>query len=359
MSQRILRVGILGQGRSGHDIHLRWLRTADTQYRVVAVADAMADRHEAAVELGARAYTDYRKLLADRELQLDLVVNALPSPFHPGATIEALNAGYDVVSEKPQAYTVAGFDSIVKAARKHRKRYFPFQNARFYPYFVKMREVISSGKLGRIVFVRLNWSGFSRRWDWQAFRKYHGGNLLNTGPHPLDHAMVLFGPKMPRVFSRLAHENPFGDADNFANILLYGPAGTPLIEVVVNSLQAYPQGEQNHVCGTFGGLAGGPDGLRWRYFDPAKAPQHRFQGQWSEKRQFCSEELPWQEETWTPAPEQRNGFMAMSQGFYNNVYDVVVRGGKPEIELSQVRRQIAVIEECIRQNRHARQKRRR
>ncbi|MEI7435391.1 MAG: Gfo/Idh/MocA family oxidoreductase [bacterium] len=349
MNVKTLRVGILGQGRSGHDIHLRWLREAAAQYQVVAVADTLPERHEAGAELGARVFSSYRELLADRSLKLDLVVNALPSFLHSGPTVEILNAGFNVVCEKPQALTVREFDAVVAAARKNRRHYFPFQNSRFYPYFAKIQEVIASGKLGKIVFIRSNWSGFSRRWDWQSIQEYRGGNLLNTGPHPLDHAIVMFGPKMPRVFAKLVSENPFGDADNYANVILHGP-GAPTIEVVVNSFQAYAQGEQYNVGGTCGGLAGGAAGLKWRYFDAASAPAHKFQGTWSDKRTYCSETLPWVEEAWTPDEGQRDVFQTISKGFYDSVYEVLAHGARPVIEAAQVRRQIAVIEECFRQN---------
>ncbi len=357
MNVGIVRVGILGQGRSGYGIHLRWLREAGAQFQVVAVADALPERHEAGTELGARVFGDYKALLADRSLNLDLVVNALPSFMHSKATIEILNHGYNVVCEKPQARTVREFDAMVAAARKNRRRYLPFQNSRFYPYFAKIREVLASGKLGKIVFIRSNWSNFSRRWDWQSFQEYGGGNLLNTGPHPLDQAIVLFGPRMPRVFARLVSENPFADADNYANVILHAP-GAPVIEVAVNSFQAYPQGEQYNIGGACGGLTGSAAGLKWRYFDPAAAPRHEFLGTWSEQRKYGGETLPWVEESWTPDESQRDGFQVTSKGFYDNIYAVLVNGAKPAIEHGQVRRQIAVIEECFKQNKLPRTKRR-
>lgn len=352
-----VRVGILGQGRSGYDIHLRWLREAGAQYQVVAVADALPERREAGAELGAKVFKNYRDLLADRNLNLDLVVNALPSFLHPMVAIEILNAGHHVVCEKPQARTVREFDAVVAAARRNRRHYFPFQNSRFAPHFTKIREVIASGKLGKIVFIRSNWSNFARRWDWQTCQEYHGGNLLNTGPHPLDQAVVLFGARMPRVFARLVSENPFGDADNYANVILYGP-GAPTIEVVINSFQAYPQGEQYNIGGAFGGLAGGADGLKWRYFDPAAAPARKFNGTWSDQRKYCSENLPWVEESWVPEKSPLDAFQFMSKAFYDNIHAILVQGAQPLVELGQVRRQIAVIEACFRQNRLPRMKRR-
>ena len=83
MPDKIIRVAVLGQGRSGYNIHVSWLRQAPQQYKVVAVADLMNERHEAGTELGAKVFTDYRELLKDRSLGIDFVVNALPSHLHP------------------------------------------------------------------------------------------------------------------------------------------------------------------------------------------------------------------------------------------------------------------------------------
>ena len=349
MSKQILRVGILGQGRSGHSIHYRWLREAPKQFQIVAVADQMRERvKEAKEEFGAKTYRDYRDLVKDDSLELDLVVNSLPSFLHPKGTIAALEAGCHVVCEKPAAKTVTDFDQMVETARRNKKLLLPFQNSRFQPAFKKMQDVIASGKLGKIVYIRSNWSGFARRWDWQTRQEYWGGNLLNTGPHPMDHAVLLFGNKTPNVFCRQASENPFGDADNFSMVVLYGK-DAPTVEVVISSFQAYPQGETYNVCGEFGGLTGGAGGLTWKYFNPAKAPAHKFKGEWSDKRSYCGEKLKWIEKTWSP-PEGEL-FQTLSKAFYDNAYDIIVNKAKRVIKLPEVRRQVAVLEECARQNR--------
>ncbi len=349
MTNGILRVGVLGQGRSGHGIHVKWLREVPGQYKIVAVSDEMPERlKQAEEELGVRTYARYQDLLSDSELELDLVVNALPSFLHPKGTVEALEAGHHVVCEKPLAKTVTDFDGMVEAAGRTGKLLLPFQNSRFYLFFRKMREIIASGKLGKIVYIQVNSSNFSRRWDWQTIQEFWGGNLLNTGPHSMDQAVVLFGEESPEVFSRLASENPYGDADNFALVVLYGK-NAPTIEVVVSSFQAYRLGEQYNVSGTCGGLEGGPKGLKWRWFEPEKAPDHNFEGEWSDRR-YCREKVEWVEESWTP-PESEIGIWEQnSKAFYDNVYEVIVNGAKPVVTVAQVRRQVAVMEECHRQN---------
>src|SRR5579872_1989683 len=80
-SMQIIRCGIIGQGRSGRDIHASYLSKDTERYRIVAVADALPERQaRARAEYGCEAYSDYEALL-ERD-DLDLVVNASPSKFH-------------------------------------------------------------------------------------------------------------------------------------------------------------------------------------------------------------------------------------------------------------------------------------
>ncbi len=345
-----ISVGIGGFGRSGCDIHARYLRD-DPRFRVVAVADQLPERRDDAARMfGCRVYDDYAAMLAAGGF--DLFVNATPSRLHVAASLAGFAAGCNVVGEKPTAATVIDFDRIVVASENAGRLFFPFQNSRFYPYFRKIREVIASGVLGRIIAVRSNWSGFGRRWDWQTLRAEQGGNLFNTGPHPVDQGIVLFGEGTPRVFCRMdtCHYGFGGDAESYCALTLYDD-GAPTVEIQVSSFQAYAQGEQYNIQGTCGGLTGGPAGVRWKYFDPARAPKHELWRPWSEERKFCGEALEWVEETWeTPAEELASGLLVMTRGFYDNLYSVSEEGGEREIRLEQVRRQVAVIEEAYRQN---------
>jgi scyllo-inositol 2-dehydrogenase (NADP+) len=124
-----------------------------------------------------------------------------------------------------------------------------------------------------------------------------------------------------------------------------------VVEVVISSYLAYPQGDQFNVNGTCGGLTGGVGGIKWRYFDPAKAPRQQLMTGWSDKRGYCKEVLPWVEETWEPPKSDIDVYQLNAKSFYDNIYDVLTGKGKLIITLEQVRRQIAVIEECHRQNR--------
>jgi hypothetical protein len=120
----------------------------------------------------------------------------------------------------------------------------------------------------------------------------------------------------------------------------------------ISSFQAYPQGEMYNIQAEYGGLTGGPKGLKWKYFDPAKAPKQEFWKPWSQDRRYCHEELDWIEEEWTFENNESNsnGFKGLSAAIYDNYYNVIVNGAPREITLDQVRRQVYVMEEAHRQN---------
>ncbi len=347
MDGKIIKVGIAGQGRSGYDIHARWLRTVPQQYQIAAVADLMpARRAQAKAEFGCPVYKNYEEML--KAGGFDLFVNATPSYLHPKAAIQGLLAGYHTVCEKPSAVKLADFDKMLDAAQKSRKILAPFQNSRFQPAFMKIQEILASGVLGKLVNARLNYSGFARRWDWQTRQEMWGGNINNTGPHPLDMAVVLFGERPFEVFAKLA-SGPgfFGDADDFALVVLHAK-NAPTIEVLVSNYLAYPQGDIFSINGEKGGLTGNFQTLKWRFFDPAKAPKQKLMTAWSDNRAYNGEKLPWVEETWTcDIPDV---FQVISKGFYDSVYNTLVSKAKLVITHEQVRRQVFVLEECHRQN---------
>lgn len=349
MSQEFIRVGIAGFGRSGCDIHAKALSRFPEKFKIVAVADQLQERREdAARDYDCQVFADYEELIENSDF--DLFINALPSYLHTQGTVQAFKAGKHVVCEKPLAASVKDFDKMVKAAKKTGKIFAPFQNYRFFELYQKIREILDSGVLGEILHVRLNFSGFGRRWDWQTLQKFGGGNLSNTGPHPLDQAVLFFDKKPPKVFCRMRSIQPLGgDAEDFCALTLYRK-NSPLVEVLLSSYLAYPQGEQYNISGSNGGLTGGPGGLKWKYFDPAAAPKQEFWKPWSIDRGYCKEELPWHEESWTPTVPAENRFSEINYEFYKHWLDVFEKGATLIVKPKEVRRQIAVIEECRRQN---------
>ena len=349
---KTVRVAIIGQGRSGRGIHAEHIKTDTRRFQTAAAVDPIKDRREwARQEFGCEVYQDHRPLL--KRDDLDVVINATPSHLHVPITLEFLKAGFNVLCEKPLASRAKDVDTLIAAAKKSKKLLAIFQQSRYAPFFRQTQKVIDSGALGDVVQVSIAYNGFARRYDWQTLTEFMGGNLLNTGPHPLDIALQFFGTDvMPDVSCVMRCANTYGNAEDHVNLLLNGK-GRRIIHLEISSCCAYPD-FTIHVYGTRGGLKGTQQELTWRYYDPKKAPRMRLLRKPLTGPDgapvYCSDSLTWREQKWRLPKAQHDLFSYMSRSFYTMLYKALTEGAPLEITPQQVRQQIAVIEECHRQN---------
>ncbi|NLZ55117.1 MAG: Gfo/Idh/MocA family oxidoreductase [Clostridiaceae bacterium] len=349
---RKLRVAIIGQGRSGRNIHAEYFRLPQETVDVVAVVDPLTVRTERSREdFGCDVYGDYRELFSRDDI--DLIVNATYSYMHIPVTMEFLERGFNVVTEKPAAIKADDFEKAMALAKKKGVKLAVFQNSRFAAYYQKVKSIVDSGVLGRIVEVNISFSGFARRWDWQTLQSFGGGNLYNTGPHPVDQALRFIDvptDEMPTVFCKMDRANTFGDAEDYVKIILTAP-DRPLVEVNVSSCDAYSDYTYK-IQGTRGGLKGTLNQINWRYFalDEAKPQKLSRESLASPDGlpAYCSETLPWQEESWTG--DAASPFTVAVGRFYRNVQAHLLEDAPLAVPNEQVLQQIRVIEECHRQN---------
>jgi len=357
MNTSPVRVGIIGLGRSGWSIHALGLQQMPERYRIVAVADLITERRaEAQQTFGCRAYAGYGELLADREVEL--VIVAPPSYLHAVYTIAALQAGKAVVCEKPMAQNLADADDMLAAARRTGSLFTMFQNRRYEASYLKVREVIASGVLGRIFQIKLTVHSFGRRWDWQTVRAFAGGQLRNNGVHYLDQSLQLMdlasggaasggGPVEPAVFYRAVNALALGDAEDSFKILLTAP-GAPLVDLELVSACAYAQ-EPWLVMGTQGTLAGTYEALRWKYIRPEELSPRRLDTQSTPDRSYNRDDLLFHEESWAATPPDEKtpaSFIAMTHAYYRDLYRTLREGAPLAVPPEGVRRVMQVVEQC-------------
>lgn len=339
MKKGKISVGIAGLGRSGWDIHALLLEALETKYEIAAVFDKDPARmREAQEKFGCESYHTYQALLKNKNVEL--VVVAMPSHLHAKYSIDAINAGKDVVCEKPMATTLKDADRMIATAKRKKRILSIFQNRRYSPDFRTVQKVINTGVLGRIVHVRMAWHGFGRRWDWQTLKKYGGGTLNNACPHAIDHALVIFGESRPKVFCLRDRTLTLGDADDHVKIILYGE-NAPTVEVEVTSACTYGQ-DSWLVMGTHGGLSGTSTSLKWKYFKPKDLPKRIVDERPTPDRSYNMETIPFIEKSWDIGNDKSPG----QKGFYLDLYNTI-RNGTPLVITSQsVRRQMLVMEQC-------------
>ena len=345
-----LNVAIIGQGRSGRDIHGAFFKSEfNEKFNVVAVVDLLEERRiRAKEEWGCDVYADYRDLFGRTDI--DLVVNSSYSHMHADITIDLLEHGFNVVCEKPFAKNYEECDRIVKAYEKSGKMLNVFQQSRFAPYYTEIRKIIDSGKLGRPVQYSIAFSGFARRWDWQTYQGYNGGEVRNTGPHPLDQALDILGfDDNINVFSKLDRVNTFGDAEDYAKIILTAP-GKPLVDVDLSKCNAYA-GPVYVIHCQYGSLKATMSAIDYKYYNPETAPEQKLtiEPLFSAERTpaYCSETLDWTEEH---VDVEGTVFTVGCKKYYDMIYAYLVDGKEMEITPYQVLKQFKVIDTIRAQN---------
>lgn len=236
-----LRLAIIGQGRSGRDIHGAFYRSeANDIVDVVAVVELDPERRERALAEypGCTVYADYRELLGRTDV--DLVVNDTFSEMHYPITRELLLGGFNVLVEKPFARTRYECDELIAIAEAKNLTLAVFQQSFYAPIYTHTREIIESGIIGDIKQISIRYNGFGRRWDWQTMQSKVAGGLYNTGPHPVGFALGLldFDDNARVVYSKLDSVLNSGDSDDYAKLIIATP-GRPTVDLEISNLDAF------------------------------------------------------------------------------------------------------------------------
>lgn len=144
----MLKVGVLGCGTIARVRHLLEYDN-NKEVEITAVCDIVEERAEEMAKLyGAKAYTDYRDVLANKEI--DVISICLPNYLHASVTIAALNAGKHVLCEKPMATSKDEAEAMIAAGKLNDKKLMIAHNQRFVASHQKAKEIIESGKLGKL-----------------------------------------------------------------------------------------------------------------------------------------------------------------------------------------------------------------
>jgi len=218
---KVLKVGIIGSGAICREQHLPYWRQLEEEGRVqvVGVCDLVKERREteAAQCRAAKPYADYKTML--RAHEFDIIDVCTQNRVHAPATVAGLNAGANVLVEKPMAMNTAECLAMIKAAKTARKRLMVAQHMRFEARAQKLKEVIESGAVGEIYTAETKWL---RRRGIPGWGKFHiakeslGGPLIDIGVHMMDLCVWLMGCPKPIAASGKVYRK-FGDREDLFN----------------------------------------------------------------------------------------------------------------------------------------------
>jgi len=240
-----LSAAFIGMGKMGRSNLSAAMRQENVVVSAVCdVFDRNLDMAVAATKGQAKGVRDFREILADKSI--DVVCISTPDHWHAYMTVEACKAGKDVYVEKPICVTVDEGVKMVQAARKYKRVVQAGTMQRSAVHFAKAVEIVRSGQLGKVTFVRtwnyghaepagignppdseppstLNWDMwlgpapkhafnanrfgvdpadkyFSNfRWFWD----YAGGMMTDWGVHWLDIVQWAFNEQMPESIAAM------------------------------------------------------------------------------------------------------------------------------------------------------------
>jgi len=180
----VLRIALIGLGYWGPNYARVLTELPDVS--LVAISDRSAD----ALALAESRYPTVRTTADPAEVfaadDVDAVVVATPTSTHSAVAGAALEAGKDVLCEKPLAATVAECDELIEAAARNDRILFTGHTFLFNPAVLRMRALLDEGALGRLIYAHAVRTGLGPiRQDVNA--------LWDLAPHDLAILFFLFG----------------------------------------------------------------------------------------------------------------------------------------------------------------------
>lgn len=231
------RVAIVGFGFMGKTHYGAWKQCRGA--KVVAVCDrnlaqltakvtgnikGVADN--TALPETIKVYEDFDELLSAGGI--DIVDITLPTPLHPKMTVAALRAGCHVLCEKPMALTLKDCDVMLAASRQSGRVLLIAHCVRFAPEYAKLRELVRSGKYGKVVAADFTRFMSAPKWSpeggsWLLDEAKSGGLYVDAHVHDSDYILSVFGP--PRAVMSRDHRSVHGYVDHTTTVYDYGEGG--------------------------------------------------------------------------------------------------------------------------------------
>lgn len=247
-----IKVAVFGCGAIAERRHIPEY-AANEQVELVAFADPIIERAEKMAETyGGKGYASYEELLANEEV--DAVSVCTPNYLHASMAIAAANAGKHVLVEKPMACTAEEGEQMIEAAKKNGVFLMVGHNQRLMPPHVKAKELLESGKLGKVLTFRTSF-GHPGPEAWSVdgagswfFRKEEAimGAMGDLGVHKSDFIRYLLNDEVSEVagFISTLHKEDTEVDDNATCILRMksGAVGT-----LVASWTQYKGGDNSTV----------------------------------------------------------------------------------------------------------------
>lgn len=189
---RKINTGLLAYGMSGKVFHAPFV-SAHPGFHLQAVTERTKKQAEQDYP-GVISYNSVDELIADDSIEL-VIINT-PNYTHYDYAKQALKAGKHILVEKPFTATSEQAKELFELARTQGKKALVYQNRRYDSGFNSVKNIIESGKLGKLVEVHFRYDRYRNEIGPKTFKEEPiaaSGLQYDLGPHLLDQAISLFG----------------------------------------------------------------------------------------------------------------------------------------------------------------------
>lgn len=240
----MIKFAIVGCGR----IAQRHAEHISKRGLLVAVCDVVEDKAQQLANIyGAKAYSSYTEMLAN-ESSIDVIAVCSPNGLHAQHAIDGLKAGFHVLCEKPMGLSVKECGEMIQAAERANKRLFAIKQNRYNPPVAAVKEIIDSGKLGKVTSIQLS-CFWNRNTDyyansWKGTKELDGGTLFTQFSHFVDLLYWLIGDveEVASYMGNFAHEGIIEFEDTGVVILKFTNGAIGTVNYTVNSFDKNMEG---------------------------------------------------------------------------------------------------------------------
>jgi len=222
----MINVGVVGYGYSGRAFHT-YLPTLAEGLNLYGIAvrnpqvqgQAVADHPE------ARIYDGLESMLADDNIQL--VILATPHNTHHDLSIQAMDAGRHVVTDKVMAMNAREAEEMIEAAERNDVMLSVFHNRRWDWDYLTVEKVVVDGLLGEPFLYHAAIASYGSPRGWRASKALSGGIMYDWGAHFMDQALQLVPAPVESVFCDIIYRPNTGtDIGNYGIIRMRFANGT-------------------------------------------------------------------------------------------------------------------------------------
>lgn len=233
-----LNLAIVGLGGMGN-----WHRETiakNDKLTVCGSFDIDPKRQQFARDHGMTPYDSFEAVLADPKV--DIVLCATPNDVHKDIVVRSLQAGKNVVCEKPVAISSSDLQEMIDAAKQSGKLFTVHQNRRWDEDYLTIKNIFNQKLLGNVFRIESRVHG-SRGipGDWRNEKEHGGGMVLDWGVHLIDQILMMVPGKIKKVYATLSHVTNELVDDGFDAELTFDNDIHVLIEVGTSNFVSLPR----------------------------------------------------------------------------------------------------------------------